>query len=94
MDEKVFDAILNALGTMIQGEIVITKKRGEDVAEVKTDMHPFLALSQMLQAIAIMLRNAAHTGDELQLDLSEKNLAELAPDLGNLIFEWVKSLEE
>lgn len=90
MEEKLLDAI----GTTIQGEIVITKKCGEDVAEVKTDMHPFLALYLLLQAVAITLKNAAHTGDELELDLSEKNLAELAPGLGELIVDWVKSLEE
>lgn len=90
MEEKLLDAI----GTTIQGEIVITKKCGEDVAEVKTDMHPFLALYLLLQAVAIILKNAAHTGDELELDLSEKNLAELAPGLGELIVDWVKSLEE
>lgn len=90
MEEKLLDVI----GTTMQGEIVITKKCGEDVAEVKTDMHPFLALYPLLQAVAITLKNAAHTGDRLKLDLSDKNLVELASDLGELIVDWVKSLEE
>lgn len=94
MEEKLFYDILNDVGTTMQGEIVITKKCGEDVAEVKTDMHPFLALCPLLQAVSITLKNAAHTGDLLELDLSDKNLVELASDFGKLIVECVKSLEE
>lgn len=90
MEEKLLDAI----DTTMQGEIVITKKCGENVAEVKTDMHPFLALYLLLQAVAITLKNAAHTGDKLELDLSDKNLMELASGLGELIVDWTKSLEE
>lgn len=85
---------MDAIGTTMQGEIVITKKCGEDVAEVKTDMHPFLALYLLLQAVAITLKNAAHTGDKLELDLSDKKLVELASDLGELIVDWVKYLED
>lgn len=94
MEEKLFDDILNAVGTTMQGEIVITKKCGEDVAEVKTDMHPFLALYPLLQAVAITLKNAAHTGDLLKLDLSDKNLMEFASGLGEIIVDLVKYLEE
>ena len=94
MEEKLFYDILNDVGTTMQGEIVITKKCGEDVAEVKTDMHPFLALCPLLQAVSITLKNAAHTGDRLELDLSDKNLMELVSGLGELIVDWTKCLEE
>ena len=57
-------------------------------------MHPFLALYPLLQAVAITLKNAAHTGDKLELDLSDKNLMELASDFGKLIVDWAKYLED
>ena len=93
MEEKRLEAVLNAFGTAMQGEVIVRKQAGEDTTTVKTDMHPTLALLVILQAAAIEIHKMAHVDDDLEIDISGDNLHGFVHSLADWIIGAVKDLE-
>lgn len=94
MDNENHEAMLNMLGTMIDGTIVIKKDAGRDETETTADVHPILALYMLVNAFAHMLCKCGQTGDKLELDLSGDNVRRLVYGLADSIVDMVGELED
>ena len=94
MDNENREAMLNMLGTMIGGTIVIKKDAGKDETETTADVHPILALYMLVNAFAHMLHKCGHTGDKLELDLSSGNVRQIVYGLADSIVAMIEEMED
>ena len=91
MSENELETALNAIGTLLAGEIVISKKCGSGEVAVETSLHPFLAIYLIVDALSQMLYRAGHTGDQLELDLSGENVRKLLHQFADQIADGFPS---
>lgn len=93
MTEQELDQSLDAIGTLLAGEITVRKKRGSDAVSVETNLHPFLAIYLLVEALCQTLYRAGHTGDGLELDLSGDNAHKLLHTLADQMADSIREAD-